>query len=284
MKISVVIIIKNESKYINNCLEALFEQSYQDFEIIVIDNGSTDGTEEIILDLSKNRKIKYFYKPSECGIAELRNSGIKKAVGEYIFFTDGDCIPSKYWLEEGLKVLETEKCIGVEGKTYYESQQKVTVSDYNTHNLVAEGYMTCNIAYARNVLEKVNYFDPAFKYGHEDRDLAFRVKKFGNICFSRYMLVFHQKKKLSVKGLFCRAKRAENMVYFIKKHGKYTDVYKNILYPKTLLFILCPPLLILTDSYLALSDLIFGFFKYISFVYERIFIWKAAIKNRIFII
>ncbi|MDO8140932.1 MAG: glycosyltransferase family A protein, partial [Candidatus Brocadiales bacterium] len=246
--------------------------------------GSTDGTEEIVLNLSKNRKINYFYEPSECGIAELRNFGIKKVIGEYVFFTDGDCIPSKYWLEEGIKVLEIEGCVGVEGKTYYESQQKVTVSDYNTHNLVAEGYMTCNIAYARNVLEKVNYFDPAFKYGHEDRDLAFRVKKFGNICFSRYMLVFHQKKKLSVKGLFCRAKRAENMVYFIKKHGKYTDVYRNILYPKTVLFILCPPLLILTDSYLALSDLIFVFFKYLSLIYERIFIWKAAIKNRIFII
>ena len=51
MKISVVIVIKNESRYIKNCLEALFDQSYQDFEIIVIDNGSTDGTEEIILDL-----------------------------------------------------------------------------------------------------------------------------------------------------------------------------------------------------------------------------------------
>jgi glycosyltransferase involved in cell wall biosynthesis len=283
MNISVVIIVKNESRYIKNCLEALFKQSYQDFEIIVIDNGSTDGTGEIINSL-EDKRIKYFCEPSKYGIALLRNLGIKKTMGKYIFFTDGDCMPSKHWLEEGLKVLESGEYVGVEGKTYYEYQYKITISDCNTHQFIAGEFMTCNVAYTRNILEKVNYFDPLFTYGHEDRDLAFRVIKFGKIHFLQDMLVSHQKKKLSVKTLFNRAKRIENMVYFIKKHGEYTNTYKNILYPENLRAILCPPLLILSRSYGTFHDLMFGFFTYVYFIYERVLIWKAAIKNRIFII
>jgi GT2 family glycosyltransferase len=283
MKVSVVIVVRDESKHIKKCLEALFKQSYPDFEIIIIDNGSTDGTGEIINSFG-NKRIKYFYEPARCGIAMLRNIGAKKTGGEYVFFTDGDCVTNKHWLEEGLKVLETKEYVGVEGKTYYETQEKITISDYNTCQLTAGKFMACNVAYPRDILEKVNYFDPLFKYGHEDKDLAFRVKKSGRIYFSENMLVFHQKKTLSVSALFNRARRAENMVYFIKKHGKYTDMRKNILHHKNLFVILCPPLIILGNNYRTVYDLIFGVLKYFYFVYERGLIWKAAIKNKIFVI
>ncbi|MEE8329337.1 MAG: hypothetical protein V3R54_05345, partial [Thermodesulfovibrionia bacterium] len=185
---------------------------------------------------------------------------------------------------------KTGNYVGVEGKTYYESQKKITISDSDTKQFVAGKFMTCNIAYTRKIIEKVNYFEPAFKYGHEDRDLAFRVMKFGRIYFSEDMLVSHQRKKLSVEALFNRSKRAENMVYFIKKHGIHsiTDSieyrYKNILYPKKLLLILCPPILIVTNSYNSFYDLAFGFLNYVAIIYERVLIWKAAIKNRIFIL
>lgn len=291
MKISIVIIVGNESNYIKKCLEALLSQSYQEFEIVALDNGSTDGTGKIIKSFD-DKRIKYIYEPSNCGIAELRNIGIRKSAGEYIFFTDGDCVPNKHWLEEGMSILETKTYVGVEGKTYYESQQKITISDCNIYQFGAGEFMTCNVAYSRNILEKVNYFDPAFKYGHEDRDLALRVMKFGEICFSPDMLVAHQRKRLTPKVLFKKSRHVEDMVYLIKKHGldehkKYgwqERRNKNILYPKKLLFILCPLLLILTERYTSINDLILGVFRYISYAYERILIWKSAVKNRVFII
>lgn len=285
MMVSIVIIVKNESKYIKNCLEALLKQSYQEFEIIAVDNGSTDRTGEIINSL-EDKRIKYFYEPSKYGIAKLRNFGVMKAIGEYIFFTDADCIPNSHWLEEGLKVLETKEYVGVEGKTYYEFKQKITISDSNTCQFIPGEFMTCNVAYTRNILKKVNYFDPDFKHAYEDRDFAFRVMKLGNIHFSQDMLVSHQQKKLSVKALFNRVKRVENMVYFIKKHGRYAYpyLYKYILWPKELLFILCPPLIFLTQSYSTFNDLIIGFLKFALIIYGRILILKAAIKNRIFVI
>lgn len=291
MKVSINIIVKNEADCIKKCLEALLNQSYQGFEIIIVDNGSTDGTKEIIKSFSDTR-IKYFYERSNFGIAELRNIAVKKSTGEYIFFTDGDCVPEKHWLEEGLSILETKEYVGVEGKTYYETKAKATIRDTNVCQFAAGEFMTCNTAYISDVIKKVGYFDAHFKYGTEDIDLALRIMKQGRICFSPDILVSHQRKKITLKTLFQRSKRVEDLVRLIKKHGwneqsKYAwQQWKagKILYPKQLLCIICPPLLILIERYASLNDLIFGFFKYISYIYGRILIWKAAIKNRIFVI
>jgi len=283
MKVSVIVIVKNEAKFINCLLEALTQQTYQGFEIIIVDNASSDGTKEIIHS-SRDNRIKYLHEPSQCGLASLRNLGIQRAAGDYIFFTDGDCVPARNWLEQGLKVLETGEYVGVEGMTFYESQSEVTVSDYNTHQFMAGQFMSCNIAYRRDILEKVNCFDPVFKYGHEDRDLAYRVLQLGKIYFSSHMLVSHQKKRLTAKALFNRAKWSENAVDFIKRHKTHPGLKKRVLYPQRLIIIFCPFILIFSVSYRTLYDLRLGFFKYISYIYERILIWKAAARNKIFII
>lgn len=283
MKISVVIIVKNEAKFIGSLLQGLTEQTHQEFEAIVVDNGSTDGTKDII-DSFSGLRLKYFFEPSSCGLAALRNIGIEKSTGKYIFFTDGDCLPEKHWLQAGMEILKKGDYAGVNGKTYYESKEKITISDYNTHQFFEGQFMTCNIAYRRDALEKAGCFDPIFKYGHEDRDLAYRILRFGKICFSPDMLVAHQNKKLTVRALFNRARRAENAVELIKKHGSFPELKKNILYPGRLLIIFCPFILILAVSYRTFYDLVLGVFKYFSYIYERALIWKAAVRSKIFIV
>ncbi len=283
MKVSVILIVFNEDKYIKKCIDALLRQTFPDFEIIVINNGSTDGTGEII-NFYNDARIKYFVENAKCGLSRLRNIGIEKSRGEYVFLTDGDCIPNKYWLEEGLRTLQDREYVGVEGKTYYESAN-TTIS-----NAIVESYkgsyLTCNIGYRREVLDKVNSFDPYFECGHEDRDLAIRVLKHGKICFSEDMIVVHQLKKLSIKSLFALAKRAENKVYLLKVNGKESggEVRNNILYLDKLLIILFPPLLILGKTFRSGDDFILAFFQYFAYIYERFVIWKAAIKNLIFIL
>ena len=291
MKVSVVVIVKNESKYIKDCISAILNQSYTDFEIIAVDNGSTDGTSQIIQSFD-DKRIKYIYEPSNCGVAVLRNIGARKANGAFVFFTDGDCRPNKYWLEEGLYAFEKKACVGVEGITFYQSQQKRTISDYDTFQYIPGEYMTCNIAYTNEVLEKVNYFDPAFRISTEDRDLAFRVMQHGHIHFSPDMIVAHQKKKLTIKSLFLKAKRAEDKVYFIKKHGWYEHnkhgqerkASIRILYLEKFIFLLFPPLLLFTERYASINDIVLGIFFYISLIYERLVIWKSAFKYRVFVL
>lgn len=86
-KVSVIIPTFNSEQFIEQTIDSVFNQSYKDFELIVVDDGSTDGTDKII-SRYKNR-ITYIRKKNE-GISVARNMGITQTQGEYIAFIDHD--------------------------------------------------------------------------------------------------------------------------------------------------------------------------------------------------
>ena len=98
-KISIVIPAKNAAKTIAKCLSSLKALDYPSYEIIIIDDGSTDATEEIVKSFSGVTLL----KSGGAGPSKARNIGIDKATGEYIAFTDSDCVVDKQWLSELLK-------------------------------------------------------------------------------------------------------------------------------------------------------------------------------------
>ena len=89
-KVSVVVPVYNTREYLERCVESLIEQSYSDIEILLIDNGSTDGSAEIIDRFAScNEKIKAYHL-EEKGVSRARNIGIKEATGAFIAFCDSD--------------------------------------------------------------------------------------------------------------------------------------------------------------------------------------------------
>lgn len=93
-KLSIIIPVYNVEKYLKKCLESILENTFQDFELIVINDGSNDKSEQVILDVKekyvdKADKIIYIKKENS-GVSDTRNLGIEKATGEYITFIDSD--------------------------------------------------------------------------------------------------------------------------------------------------------------------------------------------------
>lgn len=89
-KISIIIPVYNSEETLKRCLNSILEQEYQDYEIILVNDGSKDNSEKVILEYSeKSNKIKYFSKENS-GVADTRNFGIEKATGDYIVFVDSD--------------------------------------------------------------------------------------------------------------------------------------------------------------------------------------------------
>lgn len=88
MKVSVIIPVFNGEKYINKCLDSLVNQTLKDIEIIVVDDGSTDNTKEIV-NSYKDKRIKYYFRENK-GQATARNYGLSLAKGLYISFIDSD--------------------------------------------------------------------------------------------------------------------------------------------------------------------------------------------------
>ena len=90
-KISVIIPVYNTEKYIEKCLESLAKQTMQDFEVIIVNDGSTDNSKKVIKDYMKSRKLNIKYLEKENGgLASARNYGVEKALGKYISFLDSD--------------------------------------------------------------------------------------------------------------------------------------------------------------------------------------------------
>ena len=108
-KLSVIIPARNEAGKIARCLEAVFSQSLKPHEVIVVDGRSTDGTAEKAREFTD----RVFYQDyGACAAA--RQIGLEKAEGEYVAFTDADCIPTQDWLQN--LVVEFDKgIVGVGG-------------------------------------------------------------------------------------------------------------------------------------------------------------------------
>lgn len=97
--VSVIIPVYNCEEYIGECIDSVAEQTYDNIEIIVVNDGSKDESENIIEDKKKRYRNILYYKQRNKGVSAARNLGIKKARGEYITFVDGDDLVGKYLVE-----------------------------------------------------------------------------------------------------------------------------------------------------------------------------------------
>jgi glycosyltransferase involved in cell wall biosynthesis len=284
--VSVVMCIRNVETSINACIKSILQQTFEDFEIVIVDDLSTDSTKKIIEELN-NRRIKYFRNQKWLGISKSRNFGVRQATGDYIFFTDGDCIVSRNWIAEGLRFFKLRDCVGVEGRIYYVSKDfEPTFSDCILENRNGGNFMTGNMAYRKEVIKKVGGFDEKLDY-LEDRDIALRILKYGKILFNPAMIVYHPRVVLTPKRYLKVATRSRNRIYLFRKSGEKKFFLGPILFPIDLLKILFPPLVfssLLVKKFRTSDD--YRLIPYIYFynILERLAIWEECAKTKIFLI
>ena len=98
MLVSVIATFYNVSKYANDCVKSLLLQSFQNYEVILVDDGSTDSTPQILDEYVSMPNVQVFHKKNG-GAGDARNFGFSKASGDYIAFVDGDDFISPYYVE-----------------------------------------------------------------------------------------------------------------------------------------------------------------------------------------
>lgn len=195
-KVTVIIPTYNRENELKVCLDALSNQTYKNYEIIVIDDGSTDGTKKLV---KTYKNIKYIYQ-NNYGPAKARNKGIISATGEILAFTDDDCIPEKDWLKNAVPYFNNPSIIGVEGITM-SSDLYSTPTSIATINLHGKKYSTCNMFYRAEVFKEVGMFDEKFKSAWEEEyELACRILKKGEIKFVDSVKVYHPIRYYNIKS------------------------------------------------------------------------------------
>lgn len=284
--VTVAMTIHKSERFIVSCVESILGQCIDSFELLVVEDPPFDEAGSKIASF-KDDRIRYFRNQYHLGIAKSRNKCVELARGEYVFFTDDDCIVGKDWMEQGLRSLSQPGCIGVEGKTYYVSDEyQPTYSDIVTENKTGGCYNTCNIAYKKSVISQIKGFDERYTY-HEDRDLAKRAMKLGGISFNPKMIVYHQKIDLTPKAFVKTGSRLADRALLFKRFRE-TDLFLwRIAYPRNLITIIFPPLFFgsfLLNKYKTIEDLILFPYGYLRLVYERLSFWRACAKERVFLI
>lgn len=201
--ISVVVTVRNEANNIRDLLDSLIIQE-DPMEIIIVDAGSDDGTQEIVREYKKRfGKIKMYVQGGTRG--EGRNYGIKMAKGEVVAFTDGDCIANPFWIKEIRKsILEGADIVA--GKTVHIGYQPFV--ELSRVELFYKGveltYPSCNLAYRKKILEDIGGFDPWFRTA-EDIDLNFRaVMKEYRITYNERVIIYHRERS-TFMGFFKQA-------------------------------------------------------------------------------
>src|SRR3989338_8311465 len=180
-KASIIICTYNDEKYLRGCIQRILENTFKDFELIIVNDASTDNTEKIIKSF-KDKRIRYYKNKKNIGISESRNKAIENSNGKYIFITDGDCHPKDDWVEMGLNYFQKNDCLAIEGKlVYYKDEYKQTLEDRNVENLKGGLWMTANMAFKREIFHKIR-FNPRYD-GMEDRVLALDINKIKKIPF-----------------------------------------------------------------------------------------------------
>lgn len=188
-KVSVIIPTYNRADLLPRAIESVLNQTFKDFELIVVDDGSTDNTKELVSDFQKkDNRIQYIWQENSGAPAKPKNTGIKNSKGDYIAILDSDdeWLPEK--LEKQLKLFEKDKNLGIVGCNCYDvyatqmnkkKERKIKVSR-NKENQFSEILGRCfirsssSIVIPKFVFDSVGLYDERFKIA-DDWDLYLRV-------------------------------------------------------------------------------------------------------------
>ncbi|HUT05000.1 MAG TPA: glycosyltransferase, partial [bacterium] len=240
-KFSVIIPVYSGENTIASCLEALAAQDVpmQEFEVIVVDDGSTDSTAQVV----KQFDVKYIYQENR-GPATARNVGVRHAQGSIIVFTDADCVPEPNWLREMVIPLVNESdVVGVKGA--YRTRQKRLVARFAQAEFeerfkrlkkrrTIDFVDSYSAGFKKDIFNELGGFNPRYpKANNEDVELSFRVaQKHHKMVFSPGAIVYHTHPDTIYKYAKLKFSRAYWRTFVYDKFPR--KVFKDSYTPQTL--------------------------------------------------
>lgn len=259
-EISVIICTHNRSSMLADCINSLLNQNIdsENFEILIIDNNSTDNTEEVSSKFCEKRhNIKYFFEKTT-GYSAPRNCGWKNASGKIVAYIDDDEIAAPNWLESIEKDFQIEEKPDIIGGIY-EIKYDETPPDWFTDSMggtnknrpkgLLNQRQDCylaggNIAFKKEVMEKLNGFSNDFdmKDGFlmmgEDTDLCQRAKNVGfKLYYNPGIVIYHrmnsnnydiEKRKERAKKMGMTARFIFGRKPFFSHYFKYLTYFSMI--------------------------------------------------------
>lgn len=273
---SVVIPTYHRNDLLAKCLDRLAPNvqtlEADQYEVIVSDDGCESTAEDIIRE--SYPWVKWVAGPRK-GPAANRNNGAKQSIGEWIAFTDDDCLPDSQWLEAYAEAIASDVWI-YEGKTICDT----TITSPLQHapiNMTGGYLWSCNMMIQRSLFIDLKGFDENFPYPHmEDVDFRERIKKHGyTFSFVDKAKINHPQKRLPYGKKL--AKMHECSIYYWLKNNEDSSIVRiaiAIIHARLLTIIRFP---IQADSLLALASVLEELF----FTLRNWNTWKVSYSSQL---
>lgn len=242
-KISIILPTYNRAHLLKRAINSVLNQTFKNWELLIIDDGSTDNTKNIINDFSNDNRIKYFYKENSGGPAGPRNMGINEATGEYIAFLDSD----DEWLSEKLEKQlslfnNTNFNIGFVGcnvniieklndNTLKSSDYKIKYNGNILQNILESNFiLSCsNVLTKKNILIQNGGFDTQLKY-LDDWDMWIKISMSGyDFDFIKYPLFNYYIHETNITKNFNSYQIFLEKVTILNKYKYFSEDTKKLL-------------------------------------------------------
>jgi len=223
-RVSVVIPAYNASKTIDDCLTSILKQDFSDYEVVVVDDGSTDDTVEKV----KEYPVKLVRSPHQ-GLPAARNTGVDASKGNILVFLDSDCVVGRDLVAKLIGALQNPE-VGV-AQPWWDNVNKdrlvpsliFKIYEYSVSSIKYRDYFWgyC-FAIRREFLKRVGGFDPRTGIGAEDVELAHRIVKAGyKISLMKELRVKHLFRQSLIAHIKRHIKTARDHVVFVGKSKRF---------------------------------------------------------------
>ena len=227
-KVSVVIASYNGARTLDACLASVTRLNYPYYEVILVDDGSTDETQNIVEGYPRIQTL----RQTNQGLSAARNAGITAASGEIVAFTDADCRVDEDWLYYLVQLLVQNNYMGVGGHNFLPPEDSpmaavVLVSPGGPAHVMltdeeAEHIPGCNMAFYKWALKEINGFDPVFRNAGDDVDVCWRLQERGyRLGFTPGGFVWHYRRATVRAYLRQQAGYGEAEALLIQKHPEH---------------------------------------------------------------
>ncbi|MBD0381621.1 glycosyltransferase family 2 protein [Paenibacillus sedimenti] len=245
---SIIIVTTNDQRmHLQNCIESIYQHTPEPFEIIVIDNASSDDTAEYLKSLTG--KIRYRVFEKNLGFAGGTNQGLKLARGKTLLFLNNDTIVTQNWLTNMLACLYSNEKFGLVGPmTNYISGDQLLETNYTSTEEMhrfAEAFNQSNpgkwqttgrltgfcVLMRREVFNRLGYLDEGFEIGNcEDDDFGFRTRLMGLELVIAKDTFIHHVGSVSIKALGERFEEVygKNLDFYSKKWGDTHNLFSQV--------------------------------------------------------
>lgn len=198
MKVSVIVPVYNVEKYIKKCLNSLVNQTLDEVEIVVVNDGSPDNSQKIIDEYTKKYKNIKSYVKENGGLSDARNYGIKRATGKYISFVDSDDYIRKDMLEKmyNYAIQKNFDVVVCDSINVYSDGTEILIksnnnySDDDVKNYIISPPMACTRLFKKSIFDKIEFKKNIY---YEDLEMTPKVinltKKIGFVSDGLYYYV-----------------------------------------------------------------------------------------------